>query len=308
MFKNKISNKNLAIISLILSALASVLLIIAVKLLDQAFSIALSMTIRITLAAIITFVIFRSTIDLKKIFHTSKKTLFLLFIFGFLGYSLSIYLLSLGIVKSDVLTVSVILSTSPIWTYLIGIIFKLQKFKTNIFLLSLCSVVGVLAMNNTTTGLFNFGSSETLGILLLCLAAIFSSIFYVFRNHLDKNLNSQEISFSILTVASLTSFIFLFFEKSIVRYELLFSWPIFFGLLLGVGLNISANILNSFAFKHVNSVMGAQILILSNVFALIIGTIFYAEYISPLQFLGMVIILGSAYLVSHYFYKQKISD
>ena len=79
-----------------------------------------------------------------------------------------------------------------------------------------------------------------------------------------------------------------------------FSIPIVLvGLAIGVFLNIFATFLENYAFGKVkNLVLANQILSLENIYALIIGYLFYSEVIGLYEFIGGVVVLTSVYLAS----------
>jgi len=194
--------------------------------------------------------------------------------------------------------VSVILGLTPLWTYLMKLIFRMDRFNWKILGLSIISVVGIFLLSNGLENINIFQGSSGEGVLLLLIASILLSMFYVFRNKLPENLNSQEISFIILFISSLSSIFLLFTEKIYIDFDLVFSPNVVFGLICGSLLNVTANIIGAYSFKHLNAVLGTQILLLENVFALIIGYFFFSEFVTLVQFVGVILVVSSAYLVS----------
>jgi drug/metabolite transporter (DMT)-like permease len=71
-----------------------------------------------------------------------------------------------------------------------------------------------------------------------------------------------------------------------------FSNPIaLVGLILGSLLNVSTTQLQNYGFQHLPAVAGAQLLLLENIFAPVLGFILYSETVLPIEFLGAVLIL-----------------
>lgn len=268
------------------------------RLLNEAFSPGLAFIIRIFFATVLSYFLFYKQIDFQKIKHFSLATWGYFILIGSVGYSLSIYFLSLGVLRASLISVAVILGTSPIWTYMLSLIFLKTKVKNSYIIYLLITVIGVMLLSLNFAQMNDLATIFSLGSLFLLISAVSGCVFYVFRNKLPTELNDKEISFLMMGIASLSSVLFLFTETPVIHYDHIFTWQILVGLTIGISFNIFINWAQSYSFKILSPVFGAQLLLLENVFALILGYLLYSETFGLFQFIGMVLVISCAYFMS----------
>lgn len=297
-----INHKTIAIFGILFSALSYVVLTVAVKYMDYAFSPGLAVALRLNLALVFIYILMWRGIDLKKIVSFKLSTWIYFILFGFVGGTVAIYLLSIGTLKSSVLVVSVLLALAPVWTYFLRLFTRISKFNWKILTLAIMSFLGVLVISYGMHGdkLFQFVQVD--GFVYVVIASFLMSLFYAFREKLPENLNNQEITFFIILISAITSNLLVWLEFAngsfTLKTDMIFDSRVSISLFLGGVLNVTGGLIAAYSFKHIDAVLGTQLLLSENIFALVLGYILFGETINNIQILGVLIIVLSAYLVS----------
>lgn len=295
------NNKKIAIVYLIISAFLYVLFGVGIRLIDTAMTPALGIILRLTLSACLYILLFYRYINIKRLLQLDKSDYLYLLLMGTLGYSVYILFISHGTLATTLFGVAVALGITPIWTYILSIIFLKYKFSIKVSGLLLLAIVGVAIMSSgSIASVQNLNFFNDKGFLLVSVAALLGAIYAILRNRLSDNLNNHEVSFMILLIAAIGSIFLLFTEETKIIYDNLLTFKLIFGIVLGASLNIATAYLLNYSFKNINVVLGEQLLLLENVFAIIIGFLFYNESITFTQIIGAMLIIISGYYISKY--------
>lgn len=295
----KLSTKQLAIGALCLTALSFVVLNISARMMDYGFGTFTQVYLRIGFAALLALLIFHRKIDFKKLKHLPKRDWLLLLVMGSVGYGIAVIFVTLSVLNTTLLNVAMIGSTVPFIVLLYMFLFARKTISLTLFGFLLISFLGVYTITTKSFSptVTTFGVGELYGVLF----AAGTAAFITARKFLSKKLANTEITVITIWIAFISSFI----GAMVIGEKLDFSGfanPLALaGLVLGTVLNITTTLLQTYGYSHLPAVTGAQILLLQNVFAPVLGFLFYAETVLPIEFLGAgLILLG----VSGYYKKS----
>jgi len=285
----KFSQKQLAVIALCVVALSFSLLNVSVRMLGTGFSPFTQVYLRIGLGFLLVSFFFRKEINLSNIKKTKRNDWLILLAMGTFGYGFSVDCVTLGVLHTKLLNAAVIGSTTPFFVLLFSVIFWRKTFPLSLILFLLLTFYGVMviATGSLIPTLNNFG----VGDIFVALYAAGVGVFIVGRKMLSSHLNNSEIAFLIMGIAFITTFISAFFTKDAFQFSG-FSHPVALaGLLMGGTLNVVATKLQNFSYPYLPAVTASQILLLTNVFALIFGYVFYHELVQPVEYIGAFFVL-----------------
>jgi len=183
------SPRTTSIIALISVSLGYGLLSVAARLLGTSFGVFTQVYVRIFIALIFTYIIFRRDLRWHKLKALPLGSWIVLIMMGVIGYGLMVYSITKGALSTTLLNVSVIYSTVPLFVYLLGLIFLKRPWRYLILGLLLVSVwgVGVLSSGQLWPSLSRFG----VGDYWVLLAAFFEGIWYLGIRLIEKQLNSS---------------------------------------------------------------------------------------------------------------------
>lgn len=289
-------NKTRAMVMLMVSALCYALLNVVARLLNLGFEPMTQTYLRIFLGAVVVGILFSRKIRWSRLSHIPKRDWMYLTIIGVLGYGLMVYFISMGAIQAKLLNVAVVYATITMFTYLYSLIFFRKKFRWSIIIILFISLFGVavLASRSYLPKLDHFGIGE----LFVLISAAMGAWYAVARKKLSSYLNNAEISFIVMLIASVATFLLALISGETFSLSS-FSIPgVFMGLLLGATLNIVSTYAENYAFQHIDAVVGNQILLSENIFALVLGFVFYREIISVPELVGAAIIVSSVYVMN----------
>ncbi|MBI5151646.1 MAG: DMT family transporter [Candidatus Pacebacteria bacterium] len=289
-------NKTRAMVMLMISALCYALLNVVARLLNLGFEPMTQTYLRIFLGAVVVGMIFSRKIRWSRLSHIPKQDWIYLTIIGVLGYGLMVYFISMGAIRAKLLNVAVVYATITMFTYLYSLIFFRKKFRWSIMIILFISLFGVavLASKSYIPQLDHFGIGE----LFVLISAAMGAWYAVARKKLSTYLNNAEISFIVMSIASIATFLLALISGESFSFSS-FSIPgVFIGLLLGATLNIISTYAENYAFQHIDAVVGNQMLLSENIFALVLGLTLYKEVVTPPELVGAVIIVGSVYVMN----------
>lgn len=289
-----VSNKNKSILALVVVAFFYVVLNVVVRWLNLGFQPFTQVYLRLFGAFVLLITVFKKNISFGKIVKTPKKDWLPLVVMGVLGYGMMVYFVSVGALKTSLLSVSIILGMAPFFSYFLSLIFLKDVFKLEKVLLTLLSLFGVsiMASGSFSIKLMGFGTGE----LMVLISAILLAAYSVGRKLLSEHLNDWEITAVVMFLASVTAFL-----MAVARGESFstrgFAIPIVIaGLILGSFLNAIGTFLENFSFKHLDVVLGNQILLTENLFSLLLGYFLYGEVFNFNQLIGALVVIISIYL------------
>jgi drug/metabolite transporter (DMT)-like permease len=287
MMKRTIYNK--AILGLCTVSLCFVVLSIGVRWMNEGFGPFTQVYLRIGGAFILAVAIYYKKIRFTNFKKIPRRDWLLLMIMGTVGYGIAIMFVTLGVLNTTLLNVAIIGSTVPFFALLYLFIITRKPIKAILLLFLFISFIGVYLITTKSFSLVihSFGIGEVYALLF----AAGSGAFVVSRGFISNKLSNTEITVIVIFIAFVSSFLgaMLMGEKLAVSG---FTNPLaMLGLITGIILNIIATQLQNFGFEHVNPVTGSQLLLLQNIFAPILGIIFYNETVLPIEFLGAAFIL-----------------
>ena len=284
----------LAISFLILDSLFYVILSIISRYLNTGFENFTQVYLRLSIAFILSIIVFKKRISLKRILEIPLKDKIILLIMGIWGYGVAVYFLTLGALNTNIVNVSFIAASAPLFTYLFSVIFLSYKINLRLILLVLFSILGIgmIATKSFFPLISNFGKGE----LFTVLGAIGLSSFFVGRKKLSEHLNNGEITTILAFLAAASTFAF-----SMISHESLPSLDNLNGFLLlavlvGGILNVTSTFLETFSFGTINTVLGNQILLFESVFAMIFGYLIYQEIPILPEIVGGLVVIISVFL------------
>ena len=294
--KTVIQKKKLAVILLILCALGYSLLTISIRLMGKGLEPMTQVYLRVFLGFLISILFFRRKIDLGRFRKLKKKDVIALFLMGIVSYSVSVYFITLGALRTTLLNVAVVYSTVTFFAYFYSILVFKAKFKGTVVLLLLLTLTGIVFMSAKTfrPSFSNIGMGE----VYVLLSAITLAWFGIGRKLISDKFNDQEITVASMLIAFVSAFILalLLGEKFALKDFL--QLEVVIGLIIGAVINFLETYLQNFAFKHVNIVLGNQILLLESFFSLIFGYFFYRELFNLPVIAGALLVIGSIFVIN----------
>jgi len=285
----KLTLKKQAILALCIVALSFSLLNVGVRMLGTGFSPFTQVYLRTGLGLLLISLIFHKELHPSKIQKISKKDWLILIAMGTLGYGIAVDFVTLGVLHTTLLNASVIGSTTPFFIMLFSIVFLRKSYPLSLLFFVLLTFYGILVM---ATGSFmpvlnNFG----IGDFFVLLYAAGVGVYIFGRKMLSTHLNNSEIAWVVILVACVTALVTAAFAGETLQLSGFLQPLACAGFLMGGALNVVATKLQNFSYPHLNPVIASQLLLLTNVFALIFGYVFYHEIIQPVEFAGAVLVL-----------------
>lgn len=243
--------------------------------------------------SLLSLLILRKNIRWKQLVKAPKKDYLVLLIMGTVGYSLGVYFITLGALRTPLLDISVIQATLPFFVMIYAAIVLREKIRKNLIFFLLLSFLGVavVATKSFIPILKNFGIGE----FYVLLAAASWGWYSICRKLLSTYFNNSEITIIIMPIAFVSAFIFAIISHETVSLGSFLNPQVLLGLALGSGLNLVSAQFENFAFQQLEVVFASQILLLENFFAPFLGFLFYHELVSLPQFLGALLIVVGVY-------------
>lgn len=285
--------RTLAIVGLIITAFGYAILGLNSRLLAKGFSPATQVYVRITAGFILSLIVFGKKIRPKEIQRISKSDWLWLVVMGTIGYSIGVWFITLANLNAKLVNSAVIYGSIPFVVYLYSFFLLKEKVRPKLILFLLVAIlgIGIIASKSLLPNFSAFGIGE----LFAFLSVLASGWWSVGRKKLSNHLNNKEITIITMMIAAATGLML-----SVIRGESLmldaFTIPVvLLGIAIGGGLNLMLTFLENFSFQHIDVVLGNQLLMLSTLFALLNGFIFYQELISLPELVGAVLILLSVW-------------
>lgn len=249
--------------------------------------------LRIGIGFFLALILFSHKISFKKLQHISMQDWFLLTLIGTIGYGIAVIFITLAVLHTTFLNVAVIASTSPFFALLLSILFLRKTISPMMFGFLSVSFTGVYLITTKTISpvITQFGIGEVYALMF----AFGIGVFAVARKLLSKNLNNYEISIIVMGIAFISSLIGALLIGEEIDLAGFANPTAMAGLAIGSILNVSTTFLTNYGFGRIGAVAGAQILLLQNVFAPIIGFLLYNEMILPIEFIGAGLIVAGVF-------------
>ncbi|NCO12607.1 MAG: hypothetical protein COZ34_04815 [Candidatus Pacebacteria bacterium CG_4_10_14_3_um_filter_34_15] len=292
-FPNKtiINNTKLAVIGLLISAIGYAVLGINSRLLSQGFEPMTQVYVRIFIGFLLSVIIFRKKIRFSKIENISKHDFIWLLIMSVIGYSISVWMITLASLNAKLVNVSSIYSTIPFIVYLYSYLLLKEKIKLKLIIFLMMASYGVITISSKSfiPSFSEFGTGE----LFAVLSVIAGGWWSIGRKMLSDQLNNQEITLLTMLIASIFGMIIAQIRGETLNLQSFTLTPVLIGIIIGAILNVGLTFIESFSFKYISAVIGNQILMTTIVFSLILGLIIYHETISFPELVGIFIIVSS---------------
>lgn len=292
------SPRSLSIGALVVVAGAYSLLSVGSRLLSQGFQPMTQVWLRIAIATIILIAIFWKKLRWNRVLSMPLQDTIVLLIMGTVGYSIAVYFVTLGAIHAKLVNVAVIFASVPFFSYLYAFFFLRKSFNGKLIALLLLSLIGIafVATKSFIPQLETFGKGEWFTLLATATMAT----FFVGRKLLSDHLNTSEITITAMTIAAVSGLLIALLRGETVSITAFSNLSVLLGLAIGVGMNVLVNPIEIYAFKHLDAVVGSQILLLETVFSLLLGYLLYREFITLPEIVGGAIVIGSVYVANRY--------
>ena len=293
-FFGHVSTRNLSIGFLVIVSAAYTLLSVGSRLLSEGFQPMTQVYMRVALGTLALLVLLRKNIRWNNFRGLSMRDSWILLSMGTLGYSVAVYFITLGALNAKLVNVAIIFASVPFFSYVYAAVFLKKPFDIKLTALLLISLIGIsfVATKSFIPHLATFGIGEWFTLLATATMAW----FYVGRKLLSTRLNTSEITVAVMTIAVLSGIGLAYIRKETFSLTAFTNPHVLLGLAIGGFMNALVNPIEIFAFKHLDAVIGSQILLLENVFALIIGYLIYAETITLPELVGGLIVVTCVYV------------
>jgi drug/metabolite transporter (DMT)-like permease len=288
------SQRSLAVLSLIIVALGYSLMSVATRWMSSAFMPMTQVYLRLALAAVVAAGLWGKGIRWQSYRELPRRDLMSLLMMGTVGYALVVYFVTMGALNTSLLNVSLLYSTVPFWVGIIGYFFFRQKIgikKIMILLLSMYGV-GIVASGMLIPSVGGFGRGE----LFTVISAICAACYVWGRKMLSDKLNDKEIAVAALIIAAISSWVLaMIMGEPPIGTGWWSDGLVVWGLVVGGVLNIVASYLEVYAFRILDGVAGAQLLLTDNIWALLLGIGLYDEWPTVVQGVGAIMIISAVY-------------
>lgn len=238
-------------------------------------------------------------LSLKKSKLPERKDWGTFFLAGFIGISIYHFCLNLGEKTVMAGTASFLISTIPVFTAILGIIFLNEPLSSRGWAGLIISLAGIALISFSEAG---FGKLNP-GTLLILLASISGSIYVIFQKKLLEKYSALEVTAYTMITGSI--FLLFYFPGMIHSVQSAPYFAILEGIYLGVFPAAVAYLLWTYALLKMNSAAEVSaFLYITPVFALIIAFFWLHEVPSLASILGGILALLGVILTNA---KSKIN-
>ncbi len=278
---------------------------ITIRLLAQDLGPFFGNSLRVILAAALSFIFLRRYINLKKFGQISKRDKIILLVSGLVGWAIGVWLFTKGIIQTSLVNAFFIDALSPLAVYVYSLILLKQSADRRVLLLTLVSIYGVLVIGtrNLVPTIDKFG----LGELFLIGNVIFWAVGFVGRKMLSDHLNSVEISFLLMIISSLGLFI-LGIASGFDSQKIVFSTNTGVLLVIGAVITLLTFNLMTYCLRRIDATVASQITLTKVLFSFLLGFLFFGETLPPIVLLGGLIVVVSVFLSSRLRHLPKVGS
>jgi len=284
--------------ALLIVAFGYSLLNVAVRLLGDGFSPLTQVYLRVALAFVVSLVLFARQLRWSVIKTTPGRDWLGLGVMGIIGYGLMVYFITIAVLNAKIANVTVIFATLAFFIYLYSVLFLKKKIVWTQAALLMLSVYGVMVIG--TRSLVPTVSGFGYGELMALLAAAAGATYAVGRKFLSAHLNNSEVSVLVMGIAAATAFVLATLNGEVVDVTQFSKLGILMGLAIGAGFNIIATFFENYAFKHLDPVLGGQILLTENFFGPLVGFLMYQEVMGSYEVVGALLIVISVFVAQRW--------
>lgn len=287
------TNRNLALLALVITAACFPVFGIVARLVDVGFEPLTQVYLRIGLGLILALLFFQNNMRWGLIGRSVKKDWKAILLMGVVGYSISTYFTTLGALNTKLVNVTVVGTFVPFFVYLYSLLVFRQRVNFKILALILLSVLGIatVATNSFPPSISSFGKGEFF-VLLYAAAA-----WYVIgRKQITTDLNNSEITILAMLVAFVSTVIVAIVSKETFIWQNFLGRGVVLGLATGGALNVVVIFLQNFAYRHLEGVLASQILLISTIFSLSYGYLIYRETVTIVEIGGSLLVILSVFV------------
>ncbi len=291
---NKLSiipKRTLAILALIGTAFGYSVLNLNTRILAIGFAPMTQVYVRVGFGFLLSLIVFRREINIKKFKKIPKSDWFWLSMMGVVGYAACVWFATLAALNTKLVNAAVIGATGPFIVYIYSFFLLKEKIRPRILGLLFIALYGisVISARSFVPAISGFGIGELFALLSVAALGFWSIGIKKLSNYLQP----KEITIIVMGIAMLSSmFIALLRGEPLDLHS--FTMPsIWLGIAIGAGLNFGLTFLENFAFKNIDVVFGNQLLMLSTIFSMINGYLFYQELVTFPEFVGGLLIVIS---------------
>lgn len=288
-----LSLRNLALWGLFLDAFGYAVLGVNSRLLSTGFEPLTQVYVRIAIGFLLSLVIFNKHIRLPKLKTMPKSDVFWLIVMGTLGYSISVWMITLANLSAKLVNASIIFASIPLVVYVYSYFLLKEKLRWKVILLLFVALYGivVVASKSFLPHIESFGKGE----LFAFLSVLAGGWWSLGRKKMSEHLNNQEITVLTMLIAAVSGAAIALLKGEPLPLQSFTLLPVIIGVAIGAVLNIGSTFLENFCFSHLNVVLGSQILMTSSIFALVLGFLLYHEVVSLPEVLGGILIFASVW-------------
>jgi len=278
----------------LLAALSGILFgflgFLGMRLLDMNFSIENMLFWRFFIAFLFILILLRP-FKRKLVFNLGKNTsLIKTLILGAFCYSgsSSFYFLASEYIGTG--PSMVIFYLFPVFIMLFAWLFdKVKPGKYTIFSLA-AVLIGLVLLHKQQDG-----TLDIIGIILAVISAVFYAVFVYSSKDQSKGIDAQLLTFLVCIGNMLTFLVWSLITNTLFIPTSLTAW--FYIIALGIVATALPIRLFLISLKYITPVKASLLSVLEPIVTVIIGCLLLAEIISPLQFMGIIVILLGAILI-----------
>jgi len=299
MKKVDLAERQKGITALVLLAVSYGFLALIPRYLNTSFPLFQQVYLRVFAGFVLSFILFRKSIDFNKLKKLPLKEWLLLALRAFIYYLLGVVLFTQALLLTKIGNVAFI-GAIPM-TAVLGFIILKERFTAKKFSLVFLSFLGVLSISiQNVSNTFVLGKGEIVALVSI----FFVSLGFISRKWQSKALNDKEVAIFMLFFA--TIFIFI---ASLLKGEglPLHNWHlgVFLALLLGGLLNVGVSFFMNYGFSRVDAVLAGNIIALDPVFASFFAFLVFKELPIPKEVVGGIVIITSAIMMGRLEAKQR---
>lgn len=286
------------ILSLVLLAFVFASMGIFARYLGTGFTVFQQVYLRIYIALLLSFIIFRKHIHFDKLKKASHREWLVIALRGLLLYGVAVPLVSLAVIEAKYGNVS-FLGTLP-FVALFSIIFFKERLTLVKLTLIATAVIGVgfIAIRDSNQ-LLNWGRGE---VAALISGAAFAMSYVARKWHSDL-FNNKELTALIFAAGGTFSLLFSILTNQGIPTN--WSWGLLFVLVVSALANVANLLLTNYGFERVNNVVAGNILTLEVFFGVAFGYLIYGEKLGIREWVGGALIVISVILMNKYGSEQR---
>lgn len=252
----------------------------------------------------LTALVFNGKTIIKSICHLSFKRWQILFVQGFVGIFLYRIFLVIGVSMSSAAEAGIITGATPALTAILTYFILREQLKRRSVIGILMTVIGILLLQGVPFNLKAFNMQHFAGNMLVLVSALCEAVFAVFARKLHVG---HESSLQLSSEAQAGIAIIIAFVFSIIPMVIIHPWhqlsalpPLGWGVMCWYGILATFGSF-AFLFKGAEFCDGYTLAAFTGLIplsALILAIILLGDHLTPIQFAGGILVIGSVGVMS----------